>query len=217
MMDEVILPFIVFPTGQETRGWRIHDEYMAFMAEFGKFINEKSESAYNILAEIGMQRISCGAVLHEPTPVDEALPLEYRHYSAAEDQSGLMTQACWDFYKENAVLMLKNLNLHDHAAKICLGIITHCDEHGNGIDYSWGMNMKTSLKDAKNFCMDNLCKYCTVETIDQINADNWQHFLPFLQDAWNLINWDQFYQNVGAYGIFRTRKRNKIKKIIFGR
>lgn len=216
MMDKVILPFIVFPTGQDTRGWRIHDDFMAFMAEFGQFISEKSDTVYVILAEIAMQRLSHGAVLHEPTLILEALPPKYRKYSVVDDQRGLMTQACWDFYQKNAVMMLGNLRLHDHAAKICLGIITHCDEYGNGIDYNWGLNMKTSLKDAKNFCIDNLCKYCTIETIDQINADNWQHFLPFLQDAWNLINWDQFYQNVGASGIFRVRRRQKIKKIIFG-
>ena len=38
VVNKVILPIIVQPTGQDIRGWRIGDDYMSLMAEFGENI-----------------------------------------------------------------------------------------------------------------------------------------------------------------------------------
>ena len=37
VVNKVILPIIVQPTGQDIRGWRIGDDYMSLMAEFGEY------------------------------------------------------------------------------------------------------------------------------------------------------------------------------------
>jgi len=35
VINSVVLPQILYPTGQDTRGWRIGENYMNLMAEFG--------------------------------------------------------------------------------------------------------------------------------------------------------------------------------------
>ena len=61
VVNKVILPIIVQPTGQDIRGWRIGDDYMSLMAEFGEYCWQQDAFTGEILLEIALQRISCGA------------------------------------------------------------------------------------------------------------------------------------------------------------
>lgn len=218
LMDEVILPSIVRPTGQDIRGWYIGDDFMSLMAKYGEYIAGVSGSCYDILAEIAMQRLSHGAVLHEPTPVVEALPPEYRKYSSANDQPGLMSEACWEFYRANAKLLLARPRLHTHAAKIARGIITHSDDDGCELGgYMWGNEycIKTPLLEARRFCME-LLDNMVDETFEHITADNWLRFVHFLNKHQEKINWKSFYQMLGVGGLFQGKERRAVKGIILG-
>ena len=58
VVNKVILPIIVQPTGQDIRGWRIGDDYMSLMAEFGEYCWQQDAFTGEILLEIALQRIS---------------------------------------------------------------------------------------------------------------------------------------------------------------
>jgi len=215
LMDEVILPIIVRPTGQDIRGWRIGDDFMSLMEKYGEYIAGVSGECYDILAEIAMQRLSHGAVLHEPTPVVEALPPEYRKYSVAGDQPGLMSEACWEFYRANAKLMLERPKLHDHAAKIARGIVIHSDDDGNEVgDYMWG-HCGIPLKEARQFCME-LLDDMVDETFEHITADNWLRFTSFLKKHQEKINWKSFFKMLGITGLFQGKERRAVRGAILG-
>ncbi|MEI3545620.1 MAG: hypothetical protein V8R23_05105 [Alphaproteobacteria bacterium] len=57
VVNKVILPIIVQPTGQDIRGWRIGDDYMSLMAEFGEYCWQQDAFTGEILLEIALQRI----------------------------------------------------------------------------------------------------------------------------------------------------------------
>jgi len=214
LMDEVILPIIVRPTGQGTRGWYIGDDFMSLMAKHGNFIAEVSGECYDILAEIAMQRLSCGAVLHEGTSIFDNLPLEYHKYSVASDRPWRMSGACWEFYSANAKLMLAQPRLHDHAAKIARGIITHSDEDGNVVGgYKWGSLCELNLANARRFCLA-LLDDMVDETFEHITADNWLLFIPFLKKHQEKINWKRFFKMLDITGLFQGKERRAIKKAI---
>ncbi len=219
LMDEVILPIIVRPTGQDIRGWYIGDDFMALMAMFGEFISQESGECYDILAEIAMQRLSCGAVLHEPISVVDTLPVKYRQYSTYYDQRGLMTQDCWDFYEANAKLMWQRAQLRDHAERICRGIITQSDENGRAIgDYMWGSECKTSLKKAREFCCDLFDRMELYEIL--ATPEQWPHNKIWLSNFIEPYHcWDDFFSRVCTQkGFFRRLKeKREIKKAICGR
>lgn len=119
VVNKVILPIIVQPTGQDIRGWRIGDDYMSLMAEFGEYCWQQDAFTGEILLEIALQRISCGAVLHEASSY-KILPEAYRKYSAMCDQPGLMSDACFNFLQKQIVTCLKAKLTREHAKKSSL-------------------------------------------------------------------------------------------------
>ena len=133
VVNKVILPIIVQPTGQDIRGWRIGDDYMSLMAEFGEYCWQQDAFTGEILLEIALQRISCGAVLHEASSY-KILPEAYWKYSAMCDQPGLMSDACFDFLQKQIVTCLKTKLTREHAQKIIFGLIDHLDEQGNELN-----------------------------------------------------------------------------------
>lgn len=52
VVNKVILPIIVQPTGQDIRGWRIGDDYMSLMAEFGEYCWQQDAFTGEILLEL---------------------------------------------------------------------------------------------------------------------------------------------------------------------
>ena len=65
LVDNYILPKAVEPTGQDTRGWRISPQFMQFMAGWGQYCVREDRLTGEILMEIAMQRLSCGAIVRE--------------------------------------------------------------------------------------------------------------------------------------------------------
>ena len=101
VINSVVLPQILYPTGQDTRGWRIGENYMNLMAEFGTKCWLRDHFTGEIMLEIALQRLSKGAVLHEAHSF-KVLPQAYWKYSAMGDQPGLMTDTCWKFLQAQA-------------------------------------------------------------------------------------------------------------------
>lgn len=65
LVDNYILPRGVEPTGQDTRGWRISPQFMQFMAGWGQYCVKEDRFTGELLMEIAMQRLSCGAIIRE--------------------------------------------------------------------------------------------------------------------------------------------------------
>ena len=166
VVNKVILPIIVQPTGQDIRGWRIGDDYMSLMAEFGEYCWQQDAFTGEILLEIALQRISCGAVLHEASSY-KILPEAYRKYSAMCDQPGLMSDACFNFLQKQIVTCLKAKLTREHAKKIIFGLIDHLDEQGNelnGYMLKYG-HFHTDTQTVFSWAWETAGKYFTYEEL----------------------------------------------------
>lgn len=222
LIEQVILPEIVRPTGQDTRGWRISDDYMYLIADYGHELWDGDCYRGGFLYEIAMQRISCGAVLHEATRVLEALPGPYRKYSTYFDQPGLMSGGCLHFLTEQAETVLKfkpegvyvsasASALADHMEKILFGIIDQLDETGKALtNYMLGRE----IDGAKVFLMAWITlRRCRPETLWRHCAGqkNWRRWTDFLREQWYCIDHDEFARLIGLSGPFKAwRAKRKL-------
>lgn len=207
--DQVILPIILNPTGQDIRGWRIGDDYMQLMAEFGDYCYRQDSFTGEIMLEIALQRLSCGAVLHEASSYKN-LPNDYWKYSAMCDQPGLMSDACWEFLQKQAETCLKANLTKDHLKKIVYGLIDHLDDQGNELGgYMLKYNyFKTDTKEVyawawqfanKNFPFEEL--YAHFAT-----PERWQRFIPWLKENRPTIYKPDFCKRIGVTGFWEKRK-----------
>lgn len=131
--EEIILPRIAVIGGSQNRYSRISDEYLDFMADFGGFLHfNLRDKVGEVLFELGLQRISKGALLHCPVNLISILPDSYKMYSAAYDEPGLFSKGCWNFLKENIAILFKHTggNVQEHTRKMVFGIMEHIDEEG---------------------------------------------------------------------------------------
>ena len=236
LVDDVILPLWVGPTGQRSRGWRIPDSFMAFMAIYGNYCYEKDRITGAVLYEIAMQRISCGAVMHEHRKVviDEFLPNRYLQYSVGCDQKGLMSPACWSFLRDQMKNLLLYPETKEHATAILLGVLDHIDRNGNllngfSLNYErdgvpeprdlWAWAVKTALP-------RNLWPWNTEYLVDEISLppevvakhfsrpDYWRHYLWYWAKCWpNMSSEDKkrFFRAIGVSGWW---KKHIVKKEI---
>ena len=132
--EEIILPRIAREGGSWNRCPRISDDYMDFMADFGGFIHYNlNDVVCMVLFEIGLQRISKGALWHCPVNLLDILPASYKMYSAAYDEPGVFSKGCWNFLKKNIAFLFNNIggNVQVHMRKMVFGIMEHIDEEGN--------------------------------------------------------------------------------------
>jgi hypothetical protein len=137
--ENVILPKIARPGGSWNRYSRLSDAYMDLMAEFGSDLyHSLKDEVVNVMFEIGMQRLSKGALLHAPVNLLEGLPDRYKMYSCAGDEPGIYCRSCHNFFKSNLSILFRGLNGKEqaHARKIVFGIMEHVDEDGNS-DILW--------------------------------------------------------------------------------
>lgn len=217
IVNNVVLPKIVMPTGQDIRGWRIGDSFMELMADFAPdFYRENAYTAV-ILLEIAMQRLSCGAVLHDPTPVREALPVGYKQYSAARDQPGLMSTACWNFLRKQAVFCLSLPQTKNHMSKIIFGLHDHLDAEGNEL-YGFilgGIGSSISGKEVFAFAAETIKNNMSFQ-------EQYEHFAvpgrfrsnkEFFRSNWDKFDIGDLAKRLEITGLF---KKLKVKKAVFG-
>ncbi|MBR5598431.1 MAG: hypothetical protein IKW39_00155 [Alphaproteobacteria bacterium] len=135
----VILPKIALIGGSQNRCSRISSTYMDFIAEYGGFIHtEAKQELSGLLFELGLQRLSNGALLHEPVNLVKILPDQFKIYSAGCDEPGIFSKACWNFFKRNLAIMYRNIPYAymEHTRKIVFGIMEHVKDDGT-TDLPW--------------------------------------------------------------------------------
>ena len=133
--EKVILPKILCEVGCPNFGL---PRFMRFMAEWGTFIYSNDHVFGGLLLEIGMQRLSKGALLHEGVNLIKILPREYQKYTFAYEEYRIMTKECYDFLTNNMEVMFCYLEpkYREHCHKIVFGIMQHIDENGQ-TDLLW--------------------------------------------------------------------------------
>ena len=152
LVDDVILPLWLKPSGQNTRGWRIPDSFMEFMARFGKYCYDKDPATGAVLYELALHRISRGAVLHRHRPVniDEFLPVRYVIYSTGRDQPGLLSPRCWEFLREQMKYMLQYKETKEHATAILFGVLDNIDRNGTLLN-GYILGIGSGIPDPRDF------------------------------------------------------------------
>ena len=215
IVHKVILPKILHEGGQDIRGWRISDDYMLLIADFGEYLWKQNWSSGEALLEIAMQRLSNGAVLHEPTRYDMLIE-RYDKYSAKWDQPGLMTDGCWKFLTKQAKTCLKSPNIREHMVKIICGLAEHLDKYGEPRRhymlsssclkmvtpqemFQWAWQM---IYWDKNIDPNDL--YCYFAT-----PQRWQLYPVLFKERWNKIDKKDFYRRIGIKGFFHKLKARK--------
>ena len=230
LVDDVILPLWVRPTGQRSRGWRIPDSFMCFMARFGERCYEKDPDTGAVLYEIAMQRISCGAVMHEHRKViiDEFLPNRYLQYSVGCDQKGLMSPACWSFLRDQMKNLLLYPETKEHATAILLGVLDHIDRNGtllngyilgigSGIPDSrdfWAWAVKVALdKDWYPWMVECPAEDKGLVPIELVEKHfsrpkNWRNYLWYWSKRWPAMDKSarqKFFEAIGISGWWQKR------------
>lgn len=218
LADTVILPIILRPGGLDIRGWRIPDVYMTLMADFGKEIRDENWFIGDILLELALQRLSCGAVVHELTSFD-VLPDHYKFYSAKRDQQGLMSDACWSFLtKQINTCLSGDIKTKEHAEKIVLGLLTHIDDSGKPIgsfmldNSGFHVSGEEVIAWAKEIAFNKLPFKAIYEAL--ATPENWERFSWWFGSNWKQIDQKDFFTRIQVKGFFAKRK---IKKQILSR
>jgi len=209
VINSIVLPQILYPTGQDIRGWRIGDTYMSLMAEFGKECWLRDNYTGEIMLEIALQRLSCGAVLHERHSY-KVLPENYWKYSAMCDQPGLMSNDCWKFLKAQANTCYEGKLTREHITKIIFGLLDHLDEEGNELDgymlkYN---NFNTDTKEVYLWAWQFAVSHFSFEEMYNHFAthEKWERFLYFFQTNRNKIDKSDFCSRIGVSGFWNKRK-----------
>lgn len=212
---QVVMPKILHEGGQDIRGWRISEDYMMLMADFGEYFWVQDWVSGEILLEIAMQRISKGAVLHEPIKFD-LLPEKYYKYSAAWDQPGLMTDGCWQFLTKQAKTCLQSKNLKGHMSKIICGLAEHLDKDGetkNGYMLSSSCLKSVKAQDIFNWAWQMIYWNNEIDSNELYSyfatPKRWQLYPVLFKERWNKIDKKDFYQRIGVEGFFNKLKARK--------
>lgn len=209
VINTVVLPKILYPTGQDIRGWRIGDTYMDLMAEFGRQCWLRDNYTGEIMLEIALQRISCGAVLHE-TYSFKVLPEAYWKYSAMGDQPGLMSDTCWKFLQAQANICYQAKLTKEHITKIVFGLLDHLDEEGNELK---GYMLKydhfhTASKEVYQWAWQFAVSHFSFEEMYDHFAtpEKWERFIDFFKLNRDSIQKSDFCQRIGVSGFWNKRK-----------
>ena len=213
VINSVVLPQILYPTGQDTRGWRIGENYMNLMAEFGTKCWLRDHFTGEIMLEIALQRLSKGAVLHEAHSF-KVLPQAYWKYSAMGDQPGLMTDTCWKFLQAQAHTCYQAKLTKEHITKIVFGLLDHWDEDGNELN---GYMLKyahshTNPKEVYQWAWQFAVDHFSFEEMYEHFAtpESWQRFILFFKENKSKIQKSDFCRRIGVSGFwskYKTWKR----------
>lgn len=220
LVDKVILPKMAGPKNKAQSRYMINDMFMNLLANFPQEISEKNIVLAPILFEIGLQRLSCGAVLHDDTPWPEPLPMKYREYSSRWDERHVMSEGCYNFIMNGLEQSLNFEMTRDHALKILFGLMEYTDAAGN----IYSGFMLSSFKDKVTLLYRHaeklVEKYASFEEIYPYyaRAGQWKKHMLYLSLNKDKIDWDDFFKKLQAVkkGNFISRRlqRNAIRKQI---
>jgi len=194
LVNDYLLPKALGVGGSEKRFPHISDEFMAFMAEFGQECIIRDKETGELLMELAMQRISCGAVAANDYDFIGSLPPEYQRYTAVYDEPGLMSQACWDFIEKNLRFCIEGLTnevWRQHAENILWSLLQNIGEDGSLLnDYVWNEGLvKQPLKKVYAWVL-TVSKICFSPYAMAVHlAPTWQAHRTYFNYLDDVIRW----------------------------
>lgn len=227
VVNNVILPKLA---GRAEYRNRIYPEFMKFLALYAKEVCQEDNNLGEIMLEIGMQRISNGAVLHEDdtTPTFKALPEAYREYASQNyclgGEPGLMGEAEYAFIMQALPVCLHHEKLRAHALAIAFGVLKHLTPEGEvADDYMFGtLSFKPNGKALYEAALSWVMCHATWDELFRHFAQpkQWQkHKKWFKQEIKSKnLNWSKFFEATQAAGtgffVKRWRNRARVEKEI---
>lgn len=202
IIERYILPEVLKKSGS-ARGYKISDEYMEVVAEYTQIIRQKDVKMAELLLELAMQRISCGAVPHRYVGVAVSVPLKYVYYSAFDDKPAPMSNACFDFLVRGFpyAVVSNSEKLKRHASAILFGLIFNLDyqtgEPKNGLDLSC---INTTSLEVRDWAWQTALDLIPFEEFwKKLVADGWIKYRHFFVENWYKINIAEFHRTLVAY------------------
>lgn len=193
IVDEVILPRMA---GTRASRCSIGDMFLNFLAYFPSEISVKDLDLAPVLFEIGLQRLSCGAVIHDEIPWLETLPKEYQQYSSSWDFNHTMTQGCYNFIMNGLEIALKLKTTRDHALKILFGLMQYITPTGE-VDSNYVLGDFTDRAEKLFHHAEKLVEtYASFEEIYPyyVCPVQWEKHLSYLGKNKDKLNWDDFFE-----------------------
>lgn len=220
IVDTVVLPQMAGPHNTNQRRYKIHDMFMNLLANYPKEISAKNSYLAPILFEIGLQRLSCGAVMHDETPWPEPLPEKYREYSSCWDERHVMTEGCFNFIMKGLDESLKFEMTRKHALKILFGLMEKITPTGK-VDFGYMLgDFKNKAALLYQHAERVVEVYASFEEIYPYYAkpQQWEKHIFYLSQHKAKIDWDDFFEKTQAVTkknfISRRLQRNAIRKRI---
>lgn len=218
VVDTVILPKMA--GSAETR-WAINDMFMNFVAEYAYDISLKDTYTSTAILEIGLQRLSCGAVIHEATPWPEPLPREYWSYSSKWDEGHVMTEGCYNFIMKAMEPCLNNQQTRSHALKILFGLMEHISPN-DGVSpaaYSALVNFGSKAMVLFAHAKELAEKYATFDELYSHYAKpvQWQKHKCWFAEHYSELDWNKFFSDTQCVcgNLFkRWHQRTAIRKTL---
>ncbi|MFI3242040.1 MAG: hypothetical protein R3Y43_05685 [Alphaproteobacteria bacterium] len=210
IMEKYVFPEILYPTGQDTRGWRISDTYLKFVEDFAEYCLQEDSYTGSYMLKFALNRLSWGAVLHEPLKLND-LPDDYKKYGVQNDQYGLMSNQCFMFLHNTSYLCVDNEITREHFKRIIFGLISHLSPYGEnqgrfifggvGFDHSSTEVLEWAEKQAEVYFDDDL--YCFLAT-----PKFWKGYQKYFsaRKASKNLNKKDFFNRIGESGFFNKEK-----------
>lgn len=216
VVNKVILPQMA---GRER--YAIGDSFMQLLADYPYDIMRMDAKIAKNLLEIAMQRISCGAVLHEPTSWPEPLDKEYFVYSSRWDEPNLMTESCYSFIMKASETCLKDEQLKGHMVKILFGILKHISPQG---DMRYGYMCPLLEEDPHKalalwaHAERMVEQYASYEELykNYVQPEIWYEHRLWISQNFSKINWRKFCKRTkcvsGNNFLQRSLNKRKLRK-----
>ncbi len=222
---KVILPEMA---GNKYFRKRIQPTYMSFMADYGFVCLAEDREIGTILNEIAMQRLSCGAVLHEEsTAKSSVLPEEFREYASQKYARGCLPEPM-DAKDYNFILKQMGTccllpQYADHAKALCFGLVQYLTPAGQTLEnYMLGIWIGTQegIRLYK-LAHDLIMKHATDEErfLNWAKKEQWQRHLHYFARKWRdgELDFDKFLEAIGAKegGFWQRWKKSREIKSLF--
>ena len=213
--------------GLPSKRTRIGSKMMNFLAENGHLYFVNYPDLCSIIYEIGLQRISCGPVMHPDDRLHTftALPQAYRRYGSLAGSKGCYPERM-DRYDEKFLykcleecILLPTTRTHGLA--VCFGLVRYLDPDGSSLCH---YELGSSSYHPSGVKLYNLADYLInrYATIDEI-MNHWatprqwkRHQATFSQLAKrHQLDWKKFFQTTHLFeeeNFFqRLRLKNQLK------
>ena len=195
IVNNVILPKMAGPQG--TR-WCINDMFMNFVADNAYSIYMENKHLAGVLFEIALQRLSCGAVLHEATSWPEPLPKQYWDYSSKWDEPHIMSDGCYNFLCKAMDACMKCEMTRSHALKVLLGLVSHISPNGS-VNSGYYLPEKVEKKSAELYAHAKRTaeEFGTFEELYKSYAcpGQWEKHKCWFADHLSDLDWDRFFED----------------------